>query len=103
MDYIQSIFKDTKDKPQALEGIRVLEVCVLVLGPSCCDYLAEFGAEVIKFEGQKGDNMRFVSPYDFFWKNMSIGVEIQNHNKYWVGMHLGNPEAREIFLDRSSP
>ncbi len=86
-------------KAEALEGIRVLEVCALVLGPSACDYMAEFGAEVIKFEGQKGDNMRFVTPYDYFWKNMSIGLEIQNHNKYWVGMHLGNPEAKEIFLE----
>ena len=98
---IQSLFhgKDIFEKPECLQGIRVLEVCALVLGPSACDYLAEFGAEVIKFEGEKGDNMRFVTPYDFFWKNMSIGLEIQNHNKYWVGMHLGKPEAREIFLE----
>ena len=86
-------------KPEPLAGVRVLEVCSVVLGPAACDYLAEFGAEVIKFEGRKGDQMRFVTPYAFFWKNMSPGLEIENHNKHWVGMHLGNPRAREIFLE----
>lgn len=87
------------EKPDPLKGVRVLEVCYVVLGPSACDYLAEFGAEVIKFEGQKGDQMRFVTPYAFFWKNMSPGNEEQNHNKYWVGMHMGRPKAKEIFID----
>jgi crotonobetainyl-CoA:carnitine CoA-transferase CaiB-like acyl-CoA transferase len=100
-DFMQDSFdlKKLFEKPEALDGVRVLEVCALVLGPSACDYLAEFGAQVIKFEGQRGDNMRFVTPYDYFWKNMSIGLEIQNHNKYWVGMHLGNPKAKELFLE----
>ena len=40
------------DKPEPLKGVRVLEVCSVVLGPATCDYLAEFGAEVIKFEGR---------------------------------------------------
>jgi crotonobetainyl-CoA:carnitine CoA-transferase CaiB-like acyl-CoA transferase len=87
------------DKPEPLAGVRVLEVCSVVLGPATCDYLAEFGAEVIKFEGQKGDQMRFVTPYAFFWNGMSPGLEIENHNKYWTGMHVGNPRARELFLE----
>ena len=88
-----------QDKPQPLKGIRILEVCYVVLGPAACDYLAEFGAEVIKFEGQRGEQMRFVTPFAFFWKNLSPGLQEQNHNKYWVGMHLGHPTAKEIFLD----
>jgi len=87
------------DKPEALKGVRILEVCSVVLGPAACDYLAEFGAEVIKFEGPKGDQMRFVTPYAWFWKGMSPGLEIENHNKYWMGMHVGNPRARELFLE----
>jgi crotonobetainyl-CoA:carnitine CoA-transferase CaiB-like acyl-CoA transferase len=87
------------DKPEPLAGVRILEVCYVVLGPAACDYLAEFGAEVIKFEGQKGDQMRYVTPYAYFWKNMSPGLEIENHNKYWVGMHLGHPQGKEIFQE----
>ena len=92
------------DKPEPLAGVRILEVCYVVLGPAACDYLGEFGAEVIKFEGQKGDQMRFVTPYAYFWKNMSPGLEIENHNKYWVGMHLGHPQnlgMRRISAGRS--
>lgn len=54
--------KELFEKPEPLKGVRVLEVCSVVLGPATCDYLAEFGAEVIKFEGPKGDQMRFVTP-----------------------------------------
>jgi len=100
-DYMKNMFNINElfEKPEPLKGVRVLEVCYVLLGPAACDYLAEFGAEVIKFEGQKGDQMRFVTPYGFFWRNMSPGMEIENHNKYWVGMHLGNPKAKEIFLE----
>ncbi|MCS7122033.1 MAG: CoA transferase [Archaeoglobaceae archaeon] len=88
---------DVFDKPEPLKGVRVLEVCSVVLGPATVDYLAEFGAEVIKFEARRGDQMRFVTPYAYFYKNLSPGLLEQNHNKYWVGMHLGHPKAREIF------
>ena len=86
-------------KKEALKGVRVLDVTAVVLGPSATDYLAEFGAEVIKFEAPQGDQMRYVTPYAYFWKNMSPGLWEQQHNKYWVGMHLGNPKAKELFLE----
>ncbi len=100
-DFLKSKFDIGQlfDKPEPLAGVRILEVCYVVLGPAACDYLGEFGAEVIKFEGQKGDQMRFVTPYAYFWKNMSPGLEIENHNKYWVGMHLGHPQGKELFQE----
>lgn len=100
-DFMRGLFDTERifEKPEPLKGIRVLEVCYVVLGPAACDYLAEFGAELIKFEGQRGEQMRFVTPLAYFWKNLSPGLQEQNHNKYWVGMHLGHPKAKEIFLD----
>ncbi len=100
-EYAEKLFDVKKlfGKSESLKGIRILEVGYVVLGPAATDYLAEFGAEVIKFEGQKGDQMRFVTPYAYFWKNMSPGLEIENHNKHWVGMHLGDPEAKKLFLE----
>jgi crotonobetainyl-CoA:carnitine CoA-transferase CaiB-like acyl-CoA transferase len=100
-DFFRQLFDKSSlfDKPEPLKGVRVLEVCSVVLGPATCDYLAEFGAEVIKFEGRKGDQMRYVTPYAYFWKGMSPGLEIENHNKYWVGMHVGNPKAKALFLE----
>ena len=100
-DFMKDLFNPEQlfEKPEPLKGVRILEVCYVVLGPAACDYLAEFGAEVIKFEGQRGEQMRFVTPFAYFWKNLSPGLEEQNHNKYWVGMHLGHPKAKEIFLN----
>ncbi|MEM3505835.1 MAG: CoA transferase, partial [Archaeoglobaceae archaeon] len=94
---MKELIEDIFDRPEPLEGVRVLEVCSVVLGPAAADYLAEFGAEVIKFEARRGDQMRYVTPYAYFYKNLSPGLLEQNHNKYWVGMHFGHPKAREIF------
>jgi len=41
-----------------LEGIRVVEMSHMVMGPSCGMILAQLGAEVIKVEPRKGDKTR---------------------------------------------
>ncbi len=90
---------DLFDRDEPLKGVRVLEICSVVLGPATADILAEFGAEVIKFEPKRGDQMRYVTPFAYYWKNLSPGLLEQNHNKYWVGMHFGHPKARKILYD----
>jgi crotonobetainyl-CoA:carnitine CoA-transferase CaiB-like acyl-CoA transferase len=50
-------------KPLPLKGIRVLEVCTLILGPSGPGFLAMMGAEVIKCEiPPMGDTCRDMTP-----------------------------------------
>ena len=99
-DFVKGLLgiEGLSERPEPLKGVRVLDVTAVVLGPSATDYLAEFGAEVIKFEARRGDMMRFVTPFAYFYKNLSPGLLEQNHNKYWVGMHLGHPKAKELFF-----
>ncbi|MBH5390679.1 CaiB/BaiF CoA transferase family protein [Bradyrhizobium diversitatis] len=44
-----------------LEGIRVVEMSHMVMGPSCGMFLATLGAEVIKVEPVAGDKTRYLS------------------------------------------
>ncbi|MBI3457328.1 MAG: CoA transferase [Candidatus Rokubacteria bacterium] len=86
------------DKPEALQGIRVLELTTLILGPSTADFLGEFGAEVIKVElPPGGDTMRYVTPRGTFWKNASLGFFPQSHSKYHVGIDLHKEEGKALF------
>ena len=41
-----------------LEGVRVVEVTHMIMGPSCGMVLADFGADVVKIEPVAGDNTR---------------------------------------------
>ncbi|MFI5340313.1 MAG: CaiB/BaiF CoA transferase family protein [Candidatus Methylomirabilales bacterium] len=86
------------DKPEALERIRVIELCTLILGPATADFLGEFGAEVIKVElPGVGDTMRYVPPDGWFWRNLCFGFATQNHGKYHVAIDVHHAEGKELF------
>jgi crotonobetainyl-CoA:carnitine CoA-transferase CaiB-like acyl-CoA transferase len=84
-------------KPEALKGVRVLELCTRVFGPVTTDLLADFGAEVIKIElPGVGDLMRYVAPRGFFWQNISPAFTHMNHNKYHVAIDIRKPEGADL-------
>ena len=41
-----------------LEGVRVVDLSTYIAAPSCGRILASYGAEVIKVESPKGDDLR---------------------------------------------
>lgn len=85
------------NKPEALKGMRVLELCTRVFGPVTADLLADFGAEVIKIElPGVGDLMRYVAPRGFFWQNISPAFTHMNHNKHHVGIDIRKPEGADL-------
>ena len=87
----------TFGKPEALKGVRVLELCTRVFGPVTADLLADFGAEVIKIElPGVGDLMRYVAPRGFYWQNISPAFTHMNHNKYHVTIDIRTPEGGEL-------
>jgi crotonobetainyl-CoA:carnitine CoA-transferase CaiB-like acyl-CoA transferase len=85
------------EKPEALRGIRVLDLSVIIFGPATADFLGELGAEVIKVEmpGQ-GDVTRILGNASFFWKNVSVAFFSQNHSKYHVGIDMHKPEGQAL-------
>jgi crotonobetainyl-CoA:carnitine CoA-transferase CaiB-like acyl-CoA transferase len=99
-EYASRLFDRSKifDKPEALRGVRVLELTTLILGPTTADFLREFGAEVIKVElPPRGDTMRYVTPEATFWKNASLGFFPENHSKYHIGIDLHTEEGKDLF------
>jgi crotonobetainyl-CoA:carnitine CoA-transferase CaiB-like acyl-CoA transferase len=99
-DWTRKLFDRTRvfDKPEALRGVRVLELTTLVLGPTTADFLGEFGAEVVKVElPPGGDTMRYVTPEATFWQNASLGFFPENHSKFHIGIDLHAPEGKELF------
>lgn len=92
-------YKENKhSKPPPLRGIKVLEVCTVVLGPAGTAFLAEMGAEVIKCEiPPLGDLCRSLNPFGWFMKDQSPVFMPCNPNKYWLGLDLHKPEAQKLF------
>lgn len=45
-----------------LQGVRIVDLTTMVMGPSCTQLLGEYGAEVLKIEAPGGDPMRHVGP-----------------------------------------
>ncbi len=100
-DFAQKAFDpaEVASKPQALAGVRVLEVATRIFGPATADYLGLFGAEVIKVElPYRGDLMRYVAPEGFFWKEISPAFLPLNRNKLHVGLDLHPAEGKDLFL-----
>ncbi len=84
-------------KPEALRGIRVLDMSLIIFGPATADYLGELGAEVIRVEMPRtGDVMRIVAPQGFYWKNVSPAFFAQNHSKYHVAIDVHRPEGQDL-------
>jgi len=82
--------------PQALDGIRVLELGVLVASPLVGSILADFGADVIKIEEPRvGDPMRWLYPKN----GTGLFFKIEGRNKRCVTLDLRKPRGQEILRD----
>ena len=74
-----------------LTGIRVLDFSTLLPGPLTTLLLAEAGAEVIKVERLKGEEMRHYAPR---WGKDSVNFAMLNRGKKSVALDLKNPDDK---------
>lgn len=80
----------------ALDGVNVLDLTQYEAGTTCTQYLAWFGAEVVKVERPGvGDPGRAADGYG----QDSLYFLSFNHNKKSLALDIGTPEGRAIFLD----
>jgi crotonobetainyl-CoA:carnitine CoA-transferase CaiB-like acyl-CoA transferase len=82
------------DRP--FEGIRVLDLGVIVAGAEAGRLFADWGADVIKVESREfPDGSRQGTAADEITPSFSWG----HRNKRSLGLNLRSPRGREIFLD----
>lgn len=85
-------------KPEALEGIRVLEFCPGHYGGMvAASILAEFGAEAIKVEDPGGDSLRLVDPERILVAGTGLPFLSEARNRRFVTLDVDDPAGRVIF------
>lgn len=72
---------------QVLEGVKVLDLSAVIAGPTSTAFLAEFGADVIRVEGDGGKATR----------NFEVMNHILNRNKRCINLDFHYEESIEIF------
>ena len=77
-------FESHEEILSALQGVRVLDLCIVLAGPTCGRTLAEFGADVIKIDDPN-------RPYDY-GGNLDV-----NRGKRSIQIDLKKEQGRNVF------
>ncbi|PPQ30587.1 CaiB/BaiF CoA transferase family protein [Rhodopila globiformis] len=80
-----------------LSGVRVLDLTSVVVGPSCTQRLADFGAEVIKLEPPEGDVLRSLGGPSPSGRHSGMFLHF-NRKKRMLCLNLKQPDARTALL-----
>ena len=78
-----------------LQGVRVIDLTTVMLGPFCTQILGEMGAEIIKIETPEGDVNRWTG--ESRSPGMSTGQLIKGRNKRSIILDLKVKKARKVF------
>jgi crotonobetainyl-CoA:carnitine CoA-transferase CaiB-like acyl-CoA transferase len=80
-----------------LEGVRIVDLSVIISGPMATQILADQGADVIKVEAPgAGDLVRYLGPQR---NGVTAMFSAVNRNKRSIVLNLKSPEGKAVLLD----
>lgn len=84
-----------------LNGVKVIEMATFIAAPAVGRIMADLGAEVIKIESAKGDNLRYTAPNEGRPSDPheDINFDLENANKKGIVVDLRTDKGIEI-LDK---
>lgn len=102
MKTARSEMNEARKATGPLDGIRVLDMATMIVGPVATQWLGDMGADVIKVEPPEGDLTRNIGPRHS--PDMGAFFLGSNRNKRSIELDLKKPEAQPVFerLVRSS-
>ena len=83
-------------KPGALQGVRILDLSSVLMGPYATQILGDLGADVIKVEMPGGDNSRYIT----HGRHDGMGGNTMNlqRNKRGIVLNLKHPDGKAALL-----
>jgi CoA:oxalate CoA-transferase len=88
---------DQGESKGPLQGIRIIDLSMMLAGPTGSMLMGDLGAEVLKIEPLDGDETREAPPY-YYGENSAYFWSI-NRNKKSVVINLKSAEGRQVFYD----
>jgi crotonobetainyl-CoA:carnitine CoA-transferase CaiB-like acyl-CoA transferase len=82
--------------PGPLNGVRVVDMTMNVMGPYASQILGDMGADICKIEPPEGDALRGIGPARH--KGMGPYFLHLNRNKRSLALDMKKPGAREVLL-----
>ncbi len=80
-----------------LQGLKVLDLSIIVAGGTASSLLADFGADVVKVERPgSGDPLRNWGP---FANGVSLWWKVHSRNKQSLTLDLGNSDGQALLLE----
>ena len=83
-----------------LEGIKVVEMATFIAVPAAGRILADLGAEVVKIESAKGDNLRYTAPNEGRPSDPheDLNFDLENANKKGIVLDLRTLAGKEALF-----
>lgn len=83
-----------------LEGVKVVEMATFIAVPAAGRFLADMGAEVIKIEAAKGDNLRWTAPSEGrpLDQDENTTFDLENANKKIITLDVRGDKGKEVLF-----